>query len=250
MPDEIKQAPMPENTVNVTGGSHLQACNRPQDYKKLQEYYHEMFRNVTCFHFNSDISRQVYEQHLGPLPGQVIGISNRSVKDRRKIHESSGKLKIGFVGGDIVFKGLKRIQRAVEEIYNNGMTEIELQVYGSLVREELSFCRYFDPFSEAERDEVFARMDMLAVPSSCTETFGMVVLEALSYGVPVMVTDTVGAKRILEQSSLEMGVILPDTHEAWRKFIEDVYLNRGKVRYYSENICREPLSKCSHSCQP
>lgn len=211
------------------------------EYKKLREYYYEMFGNITFFHFNSDISRRIYERHLGSLPGQVIGISNRSVRDRRILHESKGKLKIGFVGGDIAFKGLQRLQKAVDELYNNGMSEIELQVYGSLVRERYPFCTYYDSFSETERDQVFARMDLLAVPSSWMETFGMVVLEALSYGVPVIVTETVGAKRILEHSSLKLGIVLPDTHEAWKECIEDIYLDRKKVRYFSENIGKEPL---------
>lgn len=42
-------------------------------------------------------------------------------------------------------------------------------------------------------------MDVLVVPSIWKETFGFVVLEALSYGVPVIVSDNVGAKDVVRQ---------------------------------------------------
>lgn len=239
-PDAKEKGVLKQTDVTV-GNSAPQRCDQKQNYKKLQKYYYEMFHNITCFHFNSNITKKIYEQHLGQLYGQVIYISNKSIGDKRTIHESVGNLKIGFLGGDTALKGLRRLRLAVGEIYNNGMREIELQIYGSLIHEEHPFCKYYDTFTEAERDAVFTRMDILAVPSSCMETFGMVVLEALSYGVPVMVSDKVGAKRILEQSSSELGIVLPDTHKAWKECIEDIYNNRGKIRQYSENIGKEPL---------
>lgn len=239
-PDMERVSALKKNEAAVSY-NNSQSCGYKQDYRKLQKYYREMFSNITCFHFNSDISKQIYEQNLGSLVGQVIYISNNSISDKRTLHESTGKLKIGFLGGDTVFKGLQRLRRAIGEIYDSGMKEIELQVYGSLIREELPFCKYYDTFTEKERDKVFAGMDILAVPSSWMETFGMVVLEALSYGVPVMVSDKAGAKGILEQSSLELGVILPDTHEAWKEYIEEIYCDRGKIRQYSENIGKESL---------
>lgn len=49
--------------------------------------------------------------------------------------------------------------------------------------------------------DVFEDIDILAVPSQCPETFGLVVLEAFSYGVPVLVSKNVGAKDILQDHS-------------------------------------------------
>ena len=59
-------------------------------------------------------------------------------------------------------------------------------------------------------------MDVLVVPSIWKETFGFVVLEALSYGVPVIVSDNVGAKDVVRQynerfiftSESELSVLL------------------------------------------
>ena len=42
-------------------------------------------------------------------------------------------------------------------------------------------------------------MDLLIVPSLGLETFGMVVLEAFSFGVPVLMSEHVGAKMLVEE---------------------------------------------------
>lgn len=211
-------------------------------YAVLLAYYREMFGYITCFHFNSNVTRQIYEQHLGKLPGKVISISNKSVSDKRRIHESKGKLKIGFLGGDVAFKGLYCLQKVIAELYEAGKEQIELQVYGSLEKKEYPFCKYYDAYSEEERDEVFGRMDILAVPSTWRETFGLVVLEALSYGVPVIMTDKVGAKILLEESDDKIGEILPDEEWAWKECLEDLYKHREKIGEYSKNICQENVN--------
>lgn len=52
-------------------------------------------------------------------------------------------------------------------------------------------------YSYGELENIFDKTDVLVVPSIWYETFGYTVLEALSYGVPVIISDTVGAKNIL-----------------------------------------------------
>lgn len=46
---------------------------------------------------------------------------------------------------------------------------------------------------------IFDKTDVLVAPSIWYETFGYTVLEALSYGVPVIVSSTVGAKDIIPE---------------------------------------------------
>ena len=56
-----------------------------------------------------------------------------------------------------------------------------------------------------ELEAVFAETDLLVVPSICPETFGYVVLEALSCGVPVLLSGNVGARDILAQGA---GIVI------------------------------------------
>ena len=57
-------------------------------------------------------------------------------------------------------------------------------------------------FSQADLARIFAETDVLVAPSIWYETFGFTVLEAISYGVPVIVSDHVGAKDIIGDGGL------------------------------------------------
>jgi len=52
-------------------------------------------------------------------------------------------------------------------------------------------------YNYSQLSSIFVDTDILLVPSLWYETFGFVVLEALSFGVPVIVSDNVGAKDIV-----------------------------------------------------
>ena len=52
-------------------------------------------------------------------------------------------------------------------------------------------------YSYDELEAIMDETDLLICPSVWYETFGYTVLEALSFGVPVLVSDTVGAKDII-----------------------------------------------------
>lgn len=58
-----------------------------------------------------------------------------------------------------------------------------------------------------ELDTIFDETDILVVPSLWHETFGFTVLEALSYGVPVVMSGNVGAKDILVDGA---GIVIDD----------------------------------------
>lgn len=64
-------------------------------------------------------------------------------------------------------------------------------------------CRY----SYKDLKRIFDDTDVLVAPSVWYETFGFTVLEALSYGVPVVISGTVGAKDILAKGA---GIVIDD----------------------------------------
>lgn len=65
-------------------------------------------------------------------------------------------------------------------------------------------------YNYAELEQIFDQTDVLIVPSVWYETFGYTVLEALSFGVPVIITNTVGAKDILVKGA---GIIVDNAKE-------------------------------------
>ena len=66
-------------------------------------------------------------------------------------------------------------------------------------------------------------MDLLVVPSLWKETFSLITLEALSYGVPVLVSENVGAKDIINtyDENFIFKATFDSLYNKLRGFIED-----------------------------
>ena len=73
--------------------------------------------------------------------------------------------------------------------------------YGHLPNEECpSFIEQKGYFTKETIDSVYGNIDILIVPSKCKETFGLITVEALSYGVNVFVSENVGSKDLLPET--------------------------------------------------
>lgn len=231
-------------TTQVDAGNAPENERLPlaSDYAGLLEYYREMFSQVTFFHFNSNQTREVYEKFLGPVQGMVIHLGNKSICDRRSQKQMDRMLRIGYLGGDAVFKGLKRLQQAMRELYDEGLTEMELHIYGSADNSHGDFCRYHEAYTPNEMVQVFSQMDILAVPSHWMETFGMVTLEAISFGVPVLITNKVGAKDIVNGAEQPLGCVVQDTVPALKNAISSYYWDRNKLKQLNKNIIQADIN--------
>jgi len=162
---------------------------------ELLEYYKDCFDLIDCIHFNSEVTRIEYEKVLGEGIGKVIPITHIGIKDNR-IRKSFSKigLVVGFIGNDTPYKGLQVLKEAVKGL------DIDVMVWGGKKSED-GRIHYRGKFSKEQLSEVYDKMDLLVVPSVWKETFSFVTLEALSFGVPVIVSDNVGAQDIVKEYS-------------------------------------------------
>jgi len=62
-------------------------------------------------------------------------------------------------------------------------------------------------YTYANLERIFEHTDVLVAPSIWYETFGYTVLEALSFGVPVIVSGNVGSKDIIPDGA---GIVVED----------------------------------------
>ena len=76
-------------------------------------------------------------------------------------------------------------------------------------------------------------MDIMVVPSLWHETFSLVTLEALSYGVPVLVSDTVGAKDIVKQYNPRF---VYHSQEELVALLHAIICNRALLEEYNDKI--------------
>jgi phosphatidylinositol alpha 1,6-mannosyltransferase len=119
---------------------------------------------------------------------------------------------------------------------------------------------YFTGYLEGEElSRVYASADLLLFPST-TETFGNVVLEALSSGIPVVVSNIGGCKEIIRQSGGGLISIARDPqsfYENCRRLICDIRMYeimQSQGLRYAEERNWEKINRCvieeyQHICQ-
>lgn len=168
-------------------------------YQSLIDYYKDCFSIVDEFHFNSGVTRDTYRKYIVPKAEKIIPITHNGINDhRRKKSFEVNCLKIGFVGSAAPYKGLSRLIMALKQLNRND--KWRLDVWGDTIGQDESLPIYYrGKFTHSAIETVYTTMDIMVVPSLCHETFSLVTLEALSYGVPVLVSDTVGAKDIVKE---------------------------------------------------
>lgn len=76
------------------------------DYRKLRAYYANMLSNMDCIHYNSTLTRAVYEEHM-PLdvPGETICITHSDIHDNRKKKVFGDRIRLSYFGPPAGAKG-------------------------------------------------------------------------------------------------------------------------------------------------
>lgn len=214
-------------------------------FQLLSCHYKKMFSYITFFHFNSTQAEKVYRMLLGNITGKVINISNHSVADNRKVHIYGKTLRLAYLSNRQTIKGYEVLLETLDRLYKDGFHDFECHIYCNEDRFGIPYLKTHKPYTEKNIKNVFENADVLVVPSLWKETFGMVVLEAISYGVPVIISKNVGAKDIFDQNK-GIGIIvdMEADKNALYDAIKNVYENRQILEQMNINIMEAnvPLS--------
>lgn len=155
---------------------------------------------------------------------------------KKRIEEKSQRLV--FVGNLQHRKGLDLVISALSEVNRNSTKPaLKLDIYGPgnpnqwIPAASTEFVyQGVIPFGHSQ--EVIANYDYLILPSR-HDGWGVVVNEALLQGVPVIVSDSVGAKSLVEKSGAGL-VYKSEDKEDLTKLLGEITLNPDKQKEYAQ----------------
>src|SRR6185437_9085288 len=152
----------------------------------------------------------------------------------KKEYNNDETLKLIYVGTLFRRKGIDTLLEAIKQLNKNihlyligpgGDSENELQNYQ----------QYFTRVNFAHHEELnnyFNKSDVFVLPSYL-DSWGMVVIEAMTCGLPVIVTENTGSKDAVDKES---GIIIPAGDiEALKKAIMLFYENRSLLETMGRN---------------
>ena len=191
-----------------------------EKYQKLRQYYVDMLDAMDTIHFNSTLTESVYRRYLTPKDGRVVSITHRDVANHTDLpHREDTCLRITCLAPAKPFKGYQVLKKALDDLWVSGKRDFVLRLY-SPVPEAAPYMQVQEEgFRYENLPDIMADTDVLVAPSIWYETFGFTVLEALSFGVPVIITEHIGARDIVGDG----GMVIPaGSVDALREAIADL----------------------------
>jgi glycosyltransferase involved in cell wall biosynthesis len=159
---------------------------------------------------HSDFVKQKVEEFtkipVKVIPYPYLGEINRT---ERKIGK---KLKLLFIGRIIKQKGVHIIPEIARELNGNNI-DYEIDVIGDgpllqrlrVISKNLNIKYHGAIYDEKIKKRFFLNSDILLVPSLGEEPFGIVILEAMAHGLPIISSDRGGLGEIVKTN--EIGII-------------------------------------------
>lgn len=202
-----------------------------KEYKDLRDYYYSMLSIIDIVHYNSSITKIEYEKFFNLPSNTIIPVSHCNIKNNCKIKDyDHDKLRIRYLGPASVAKGFYLLKDCLDDIWNERKNFV-LDIHFDPV-EKSDYMVVHDRYNYNELEKIFNETDVLLVPSILYETFGFTALESLSFGVPVIVSDTVGSQDILQD---KFGIVVKNLSKDNLKE-EFEKLTFGDLRQMNESI--------------
>lgn len=208
------------------------------EYKALKEYYYNIFNKFDYFHFNSRISKVIYNKFLNNIDGEIIHITHSNIIDNRHLKKfENDKLRIVYMGNDSIYKGLNLLIKALTTLDKSFENKWFLDIWGIDGSSEYPNIRYNGKYSHDIVNNILEKSDLLVIPSICHETFNFVALEGYSNAMPILVTNLVGFSDIIKDG--ENGFSVNASVESIRGKIASLIDDNNQLYIVNRNICKE-----------
>ncbi|HHD2408607.1 TPA: glycosyltransferase family 4 protein [Clostridium perfringens] len=171
------------------------------------------------------LSQGVDEKKLIVIP---YGCNINNFYPKRK--ENNNVFRVIYVGSICIRKGAHYLVEAFKNIHN---PNIELLMIGKVEDELLSIMKnksqnikHIEYIPNKELNDYYTQSDVFILPS-LSDSFSLATLEAMSAGLPVIITENVGAKDFVNDG--ENGFIIPiKDSESIKEKIIYLYNNKDK----------------------
>lgn len=163
-------------------------------------------------------------------------------------NSNRGPFTIGYVGRLTAEKNVRWLARLEQALLANGLRDFRIVIAGhgaeqEWLRHNMRHAEFLGVLGGDELSRAFANMDVLAFPSE-TETFGLVVLEALASGVPVVAMAAGGPKYTVEHG--KTGYVARDFEE-FASYVAGLIKDPQMVSTMRE-ACRRHAQASSWGC--
>lgn len=178
------------------GTKHRINLLRAIDYVELRNYYLRLLNTFRLVHYNSSLMKEIYESFGVNSSNTIFLVSHENIKPCFIYKEKTHKpINIGFFGAINAHKGFYFLKNVLDVVYCHSK-EFKLHVFHEF-ENNVPYLINHKPFQYNELPQIMNDIDLVVVPSQGYESFGFNTLEALSYGVPVIVSEKVGAKDLI-----------------------------------------------------
>lgn len=215
------------------------------DYVSLRQYHLEMLRLVDGFHFNSTIAKEEYQKYVD-VKGKYIPITHRDIIDcriQKTFTSQNSPLRLTYLGPIEKYKGFFLLKESLDQLTNQKYLW-HLSSFGDSPSNGLDFdpnyYSFHGKYRYSDLQRIFDQTDLLIIPSLWKETFGFIGLEALSHGIPVMISENVGFKDLIRDG--KTGLIFKPSVDDLKQKILSVLENREILKDINRNINQMPFN--------
>ena len=217
-------------------GNNIKITKKLQDsYGALLNYYKDIYSYIDYFIYSSNLCKKIYCKSL-PAKGEVLNITLPEIQKYKINKKNNKKMVIGYIGRREKYKGVDILVEAVKKLKN-----VECYLYGDDFEEyeDKEYSIYNKGiFLHENLADVLSNIDILIVPSICYETFCFPIIEGLSFNIPVLVSENVGAKDLIKKAPINAifnpnvedlyecikNVQRDDNYSKYKKWVEDNFL--------------------------
>lgn len=171
--------------------------NERKQIAHIRNYYKKMFSCVDHFLFNSTISKDVFQHNLKDIDGEVIHITvlESSNRNLRKKGKKDHRINIGYIGPYYEkYKGFYTMYNAAGHYSDQASFNFVFMGDTKKITEKNNIIN-LGMFTNKEN--AYSKIDLLVIASECKETFGLIGLEAIQNGVPVISSSNAGFKDLV-----------------------------------------------------